>query len=127
MLKMVIDSFLIDDNNIKSRFFEEKFLLANINIDIIFKMLFFNLNNLKIDFNDWKDKWRLYIIVEVLPIIRQIELIRKKFFITLVLDLNNKTFVVYIIFLIYSDPVYPFYRAQIVLLRDDNTLSAILC
>lgn len=52
MYDMVITSFLVNDKDRKSCFFEETFLLANINIDITFGMSFLNLHNVKIDFNN---------------------------------------------------------------------------
>lgn len=48
---MVITFFLVDNKNKKSRFFNEVFLLAYISIDVIFRMFFLILNNIKIDFN----------------------------------------------------------------------------
>lgn len=37
-------------------FFEEIFLLADININIVFEILFFNWSNIIDDFYDWKLK-----------------------------------------------------------------------
>lgn len=48
--KIVIESFLNDDKLGRSRFFKKTFLLANISIDIDFRMLFFTLSNIEINF-----------------------------------------------------------------------------
>lgn len=46
---IVIASFLMEDKEVKSRFFEETFLMTDISIDIALGMPFLILNNLKID------------------------------------------------------------------------------
>lgn len=46
--------FQVDDNDGKFRFFKEKFLLANINMNTIFEILFLILGNIEINFNDQK-------------------------------------------------------------------------
>lgn len=38
------------------RFFEETFLLADINIDVTFEMVFFILSNVEVKFDDWEFK-----------------------------------------------------------------------
>lgn len=52
ILDMVIASFIVDDKDGKSCFFEKTFLLVDISMNIIFGMPFLNLSNVKIDFND---------------------------------------------------------------------------
>lgn len=47
---MVEAFFSIEDNEKRSHFFEESFILTDISIYIVLKMLFFTLNNVKIDF-----------------------------------------------------------------------------
>lgn len=49
---MVIASFQINDKDRKSCFFEETLLLADININIAFRMLFLILSNVEVSFND---------------------------------------------------------------------------
>lgn len=49
---MVIVSFQMDDKDKKSRFFEKTFLVADINMDVAFRMSFFTLNNIKVNFNN---------------------------------------------------------------------------
>lgn len=57
---MIITLFQVNDKDKKSRFFEEIFLLANISIDIVFKMFFLILNNDEVKFNNPKLRWKLY-------------------------------------------------------------------
>lgn len=47
---MVIVAFFVTDQTNKVRFFEETFCVANISPKIIFKMLFFILNDANMDF-----------------------------------------------------------------------------
>lgn len=49
--KMIIALFFVDDKDIKIRFFEKIFLLADITINDVFVMLFFTLNNIEVKFN----------------------------------------------------------------------------
>lgn len=56
-------------------------------------------------------------------------MVGKKEFVSLVFDLNNKIFVVYVTFLInlnLSVKVYPFYRTQIAFLKADEALTSVL-
>ena len=48
--KMVVFTFSVLDKDSIERFFEESFLLANINPDIVLEMLFFIMSNAEIDF-----------------------------------------------------------------------------
>lgn len=52
--KRDIALFQVDDKDEKSRFFEEIFLLANISIDVTFRILFLIFRNIKKNFNDKK-------------------------------------------------------------------------
>lgn len=54
----------------KSQFFEATFLLANLNIDIALNMLFFTLNNIKINFVNCDLNSRLYTTTKVITIIK---------------------------------------------------------
>lgn len=49
---IVIVAFLVIDKADKVRFFEETFLLANVNIDVVLGMLFFTLSNANIGFSN---------------------------------------------------------------------------
>lgn len=47
---MVIATLLVDGKDRKSRFFEKTFLLADISMVVIFKIFFFILNNVKVNY-----------------------------------------------------------------------------
>ena len=47
---MVVSTFFILDKDDKEKFFEESFLLANVKLNIVFRMLFLIMSNTDIDF-----------------------------------------------------------------------------
>ena len=47
---MIISTFFISNKNDRDRFFEENFLLADINLNVIFEMLWLIISNADIDF-----------------------------------------------------------------------------
>ena len=47
---MVVSTFSMSDKDGKERFFEKSFLLANVKLDIVLRMLFLTINNVDIDF-----------------------------------------------------------------------------
>ena len=67
-------------------FFEESFLLANINMKMILRMFFLILNNAYIQFVEKEHTFSFYTSAEALSASKQIELINKKEFTTIVLD-----------------------------------------
>lgn len=85
------------------------FSLANFSIDIILKMFFFILNNIKINFVDWTLSLRLYTIDKILSIMRNIELIQKKEFVFTAFDLKDKAFIIQIVFINKKSNIYLFY------------------
>lgn len=94
----MITLFLIDDKYKRFRFFKKTFLLADINIDIIFRLLFFTLSNVKTHFNNLKLKQKLYTIIKTFFIIKQVELVEKKEFVTKTLNSKDEIFVIYVAF-----------------------------
>lgn len=58
--------------------------------------------------------------------IKKVELIEKKEFVAIVLNLNNEVFIFHLASIVSSDlAVYPFHQAQIVSLKTDETFTAI--
>lgn len=57
---------------------------------------------------------------------KQIELIEKKEFITIAFDLSDDTFIVHVILIASSNPIYPSHQAQITSLKVNKVLTAIL-
>lgn len=93
---MIVSIFSILDKNDRVRFFEESFLLNNVKPDIALRISFPTLSNANLDFKDQNLHRRFYITTEILFIIRKIEPIEKKEFVTFALDSNYKVFVVYV-------------------------------
>lgn len=83
--EIVIVFFQVDDKDRKSRFFEETFLLIDIGMNIAFEIRFLTLSNVKINSNNKKLKLRLYTVADHLSNTRQVELVRKKKFVIVVL------------------------------------------
>lgn len=94
--RMVSTKFLVQDKEDRYRFFEETFLLADINMEVILSMPFLSLSNIDINFNVKDPIWRSYIAVEILPITSWVKLIDKREFVKTALDKNSKTFVMHV-------------------------------
>lgn len=80
----------------RSRFFEETFLLANISIDIALGIPFLTLSNVGVNFTDQEPQWRSYTIVKSLLMIREVDLVGRKEFAAAALNSKNGTFTVYV-------------------------------
>ncbi len=46
---MIVFTFSVSYKDISKRFFEESFLLADIKLDIVFRMLFLTISNVDVD------------------------------------------------------------------------------
>lgn len=77
--------------------------MADITIDILFRIAFLTLSNIKVNFINQKLKWRLYTITKTLITTKQVKLIEKKEFIATASDLDDETFIMYVTFLISSN------------------------
>lgn len=94
---MVSTRFLIQDSQEKGWFFEETILLANINMEVIIKILFLFFSNANVQFAELgKLTWRLYTAAEALPTTNWVELINKKEFAKITLNKNSETFVIHV-------------------------------
>lgn len=122
--KIVITYFLIDYKAARPWFLEDTFLIANISTDIALEIFFLILSYAEINFLDQKLNKILYTTIEILPTTKRVELIRKKEFVDTTLDPDNKTLIIHITFLARTN-VYPFYRAQIALLIQNNTPTVV--
>lgn len=96
MYGIIIARFLLKNSEKKVWFFEETFLLANISIEVILRMLFLTLSNANVLFGVEKLTSRYNTSVEALLIAKQIKLINKHKFIKTALDKNFEIFIVYI-------------------------------
>ena len=84
------------DKVIQVRFFEETFPVTNICPEVVLKMLFLILIGTDIDFLDRELWWRTFTTKKALPTIRHTELVGKKSFTTVALDLEYKTYVAHL-------------------------------
>lgn len=96
MFQIVLTSFQVKDKLGKARFFQKIFLLIDVSIEVILRMLFLILNNANIQFAKKKLTWKFYTIVKVLSTIKKIRIMNKKKFAKMALDKNIKGFVVYL-------------------------------
>ena len=70
-------------------------------------MPFFILTNIEIDSMDCHIYWKIYVIVRILLITRQIQLIENKKFVAVALDLKNKVFTIHIACINQDLDIYP--------------------
>ncbi len=124
---MVVSTFSVWDKDVRERFFEESFLLANVRPDIMLGMPFLTMSNADLDFQARDLQWRSYITGEVLPTIRRVELIGRKKFVAAALDQEHEAFVVHVAALSVDsdDEVHPSRRAQIAQLKADKAFTKI--
>ncbi len=80
----------------RKRFFEEIFLLTDVKSDIMFGMFFLTMSNSDVDFQAQNLQWRSYTIGDILPTTRRVELIGKKEFAAVGLNLKHKAFGVHV-------------------------------
>ena len=52
--KIVVAAFLVTDKIDQVRFFEKTFLVTNVSLEVVHRMLFLILSIVQIDFLDWK-------------------------------------------------------------------------
>ena len=114
--KIVVAAFLVTDKANQVKFFEETFLVANVSLKVVFRMLFFVFSSANIDFLDWELCWRTYITEKTLLTSRCVKLMEKKEFAAAALDLEYKTFVIHVTSLSFTPlntDVHISYRFQI--------------
>lgn len=64
---MIFARFLVQDKEGRDRVFEETFLLANANIEVVLGMPFFSFSNTNVDFLEVESfTWRSYIAIDYL-------------------------------------------------------------
>ena len=119
---MVVAAFSVIDKANSVEFFKETFLVANISLKVVLKILFLTLSGAIIDFSSWKLRQRTYITKEALLITRYVELVDKKKFAVVALDPKHETYIVHIgsvssiaspSFFALKLNIHPFHRPQI--------------
>ena len=93
---MVLAGFQIEDKLGRARFFQETFLLADINTEVVLGMPFLTLSNTNVQFVKKELTWRSYTTAKALPTTKWVEFINKKKFAKAALDENSETFVVHV-------------------------------
>ena len=93
---MVIAAFLVTDKANQVKFFQETFLVANVSLKIVLRMLFFTLNDANVDFLDQELRLKTYITKEAFLTTRRIELIDKKEFAAIALGSAYETYIVHV-------------------------------
>lgn len=94
---MLVAAFSIINQAKNIRLFQETFLMANVNPDIIFKMFFFTLNSTNIYFLKKKVLMEILHYQESFFTIKQVKLVEKKEFVVVAFNLGYKTFIIFII------------------------------
>ena len=95
--RMVVVAFSVTEKANRIRFFEETFLVANISLEVVLRMLFLILSGADVDFLGRELRWRTYAIREAILTTKRIELVGKKDFAAAALNLKSETFVVHIV------------------------------
>ena len=57
----------MSDKDERKRFFKESFLLADVKLDVVFKMLFLTMSNADVDFQAWDLQWSSYTTGDIFP------------------------------------------------------------
>ena len=95
--RIVIADLKIEDKASRSRFFQEIFLVADTKFEAILRMSFLKISNANMLFSKKTLTWKSYTINKALPITKRVQIVNPKEFIIAVLDVDNKTFVVYMV------------------------------
>lgn len=95
---IITTRFLFQNYLKKTWFFKKTFLLVNTNMEVILEIPFLLLNNINVEFTKKLRKliWGTYIGSEALPITNWVEIINKMEFAKVRLDVNLKTFIIYV-------------------------------
>ena len=92
---MIIADFQVEDKASRPRFFQEIFLVANTKFEVILKMLFLKISNTDMSFGEETLTWKTYTTNKILPTTEQVHIVNPKEFVIAALDVNKRTFVVY--------------------------------
>ena len=125
--RMVIADFQVKDKVTKPRFFQETFLVADTKFEVILGMSFLKISNVNVLFGEKTLMWRTYITNKALPTTEQVQIVNLKEFVLVELDVNTKTFVVYVAIWEQEEmPVHSEKQAQIRALLFDKAFTEVL-
>ena len=71
-------------------------MLANIGLEVVLEMLFLTLSKADIWFVERELVWRTYTAADTLTTTKRVEIINKKKFVTVILNTDDKTSVMYV-------------------------------
>ena len=94
--EIVITDFQVEDKGNRSRLFQEIFLIADNQFEIILRMFFLKIRNAEVLFGKRTLMWKSYITNKTLSTTKQIQTIDLKKFVIAALDVDNKTFLIYV-------------------------------
>ena len=100
----------------KARFFQEIFLLADTNAEVILSMFFLTFSNVDVQFVEKELTWRSYTINEALATTKRVKLINKKASAKAALDEKSETFIVHMVSFNLTPRIHPDRAAQIAFL-----------
>ena len=120
---IVIAECSVKDKLGRVQFFQETFLLANISLEVILRMLFLTLSKADIRFAERELVWRTYTAAEALPTTRRVEIIDKREFAVAAPNTDDEIFVVHVAALAKPIimPIHPSRQAQVTTLRSEKT------
>ena len=90
IFRMIMASFLVENKLGRARFFQETFLLADIDMEVVLGMLFLIFSNADIQFVEKELTWRSYTNAKALLNTKRVELINKKEFAKVALEQNSE-------------------------------------
>ena len=93
---MVIADFQLGDKANKPRFFQETFLVADTQFEVILGMPFLKISNADVSFGEGTLTWKTYTTNEALPTTERVQIVDPKEFVIAALDVDSETFVVHV-------------------------------
>ena len=96
IFRMIIADYSVKNKLKWVRFFYGTFLLANISLEMVSKMLFLTLSKADVRFAKREFVWRTYTAAEALLTTKRVEIINKREFAAVALNRDDKIFVVYV-------------------------------
>ena len=88
----------MEDKANKPRFFQEIFLVADTQFEVVLGIPFLKISNADVSFGENTLTWKTYTTNKAVPTTKRVQIINKKDFVIAALDANNETFVMHMAF-----------------------------
>ena len=124
--EIVITDFQIENKANRPRFFPKIFLVANIKFEIILGMFFLKFNNADMPFDGKILMQKTYTTNKALSTIEQVQIINKKNFVIVALNIDNKMFVIYMIIQEQKKMLVYFKRQAQIKAQNETQVGALL-